>query len=83
MAEVPKFEVQATLDITDRVCPLTFVVTRLKLEEMEPGSVLEVILNAGEAVRNVPRSLKEQGHTVLALVPEEGRYRLYVRRGED
>jgi tRNA 2-thiouridine synthesizing protein A len=71
------------LDITDRTCPLTFVLTRLKLEEMKPGAVLEVILNPGEPLLNVPRSLKEQGHRVLLVEPWQGRFRLLVERGPD
>ncbi len=72
-----------TLDITDRTCPLTFVVTKLKLEEMEPGTVLEVVLNDGEPIRNVPRALKEDGHRVLLVEPWQGRFRLLVERGRD
>lgn len=78
------FTVAATLDITARECPITFVVTKLKLEELSPGEVLAVTLRAGEALRNVPRSLKEQGHTVLAVEPlPDELYRLYVRRGAE
>ena len=43
------------LDITDVVCPVTFVKTKVALEEMEEGQILQVHLNAGEPVQNVPR----------------------------
>lgn len=59
MPKTQKPDVHATLDITDRTCPMTFVVTQLKLEEMQPGEVLEVILSGGEPMQNVPRTLKE------------------------
>lgn len=58
------------LDITAFVCPMTFVRTKLKLEKMAPGSVLEVRLRAGEPLENVPRSVTEMGHAVLSLTPE-------------
>lgn len=39
------------IDITKDVCPMTFVRTRLKLETMTQGQVLEVTLGAGEPLK--------------------------------
>ena len=47
------------LDITDKLCPLTFVHTRLTIDSMQPGTVLAIVLNKGEPLENVPRSLKK------------------------
>jgi len=58
------------LDITDEVCPMTFVKTKLMLERMEPGEVLEVRLKGSEPLENVPRSVKEMGHRVLSITEE-------------
>ncbi|MBP2293823.1 sulfurtransferase TusA family protein [Azospirillum rugosum] len=74
------------LDITSDVCPLTFVKTKLKVERMAPGQTLEVRLNAGEPLENVPRSLTELGHSILSLKPENpnetgGIHRLWVQKG--
>ena len=65
-------EPQEFLDITKEVCPLTFVRTKLAIEKMSPGDVLEVRLRGREPLENVPRSLRELGHEVLRLAPEEG-----------
>ncbi len=62
------------IDITGDICPMTFVKTRLKLEKMERGEVLEVKLCEGEPLSNLPRSVEQEGHKVLAIVKEEGRY---------
>ena len=43
-----------TVDITDVVCPMTFVKAKAAIEELEVGDVLEVIMNEGEPVQNVP-----------------------------
>lgn len=56
-----------TLDLRGVLCPLNFVHTKLKLEEMEEGQVLEVTLDDGEPMRNVPRSVKEEGHKVVKV----------------
>jgi TusA-related sulfurtransferase len=58
------------LDITAEVCPLTFVRTRLLLERMAPGQVLEIRLKGAEPLENIPRALVEEGHELLALEPE-------------
>lgn len=73
------------LDITSEVCPLTFVKTKLMVERMAIGQTLEVRLNAGEPLENVPRSLLELGHSILSLHPEcldepAGIHRLRVRK---
>ena len=73
------------LDITDQVCPMTFVRTKLLIERMKPGETAEVRLNAGEPLQNVPRSIREHGHEVVRLEPEPGAgaagpYRLLLRK---
>ena len=73
------------LDITGEVCPLTFVRTRLLIEKMGAGQTLEVRLKGPEPLKNVPRSVRELGHSVLALVaepgePVEGVHRLLIRK---
>jgi TusA-related sulfurtransferase len=53
-----------TLDITDLTCPMTWVRTKLELEKLAPGEVLDVRCSEGEALENVPRSASEAGHDV-------------------
>lgn len=55
------------LDITADRCPMTFVRVRLKLDRMEAGQELEVAFQGQEPFENLPRSLGELGHAVLAL----------------
>lgn len=55
------------IDVTGKLCPMTFVHTRLALDRIGPGQVLAVRLRGDEAERNVPRTSIEQGHDVLAV----------------
>lgn len=69
------------LDITDVVCPITFVKTKVALEDLEAGQILEVRLNEGEPIQNVPRSLKDEGHKVLSLAENgDGTFTLFVEK---
>ena len=77
-----KFDEQ--VDITDKICPMTFVKAKVSMDELEDGEVLAIRMNDGEPVQNVPRSMKEEGHKILKLVDnEDGTYTLYVRKVEE
>lgn len=74
-------DVTATIDITREVCPMTYVRTKLKLESLADGAVLEVLLKGTEPLKNVPRSAREEGHEVLALEARpDGSHRLLIRK---
>lgn len=69
------------LDITGEVCPMTFVRVKLKLQSMPAGAQLSVRLRAGEPLANVPRALRQEGHTVVAQSEEgDGIHRLEIRK---
>jgi len=83
MSEKKKADV--FLDLSGVLCPMNFVKTKLELEEMDEGQVLEVIIDDGEPVRNVPRSVKAEGHNVLELEEKsDGHYSLVIEKvGDD
>ena len=75
------FVIDDTVDITDVVCPVTFVKAKVALEELDDGQVLSIKMNDGEPVQNVPRSIKEEGHKILKLIDnEDGTYNLIVKK---
>jgi sulfite reductase (ferredoxin) len=72
-------------DLRGVACPMNYVKTKLKLEMMDAGEKLEVWLDAGEPIKNVPMSLKNDGHKVLiqeALELEASHYRILVEKVE-
>ena len=78
------FKIDDKVDITDVVCPTTFVKAKIALEELEEGEILSVKMNDGEPVQNVPRSIKEEGHQILKLIDnEDGTYNLIVKKVGD
>jgi TusA-related sulfurtransferase len=73
--------VDAAVDITDVVCPVTFVKAKVALDELDDGQTLSIRMNDGEPVQNVPRSLKDEGHRILRLSDNgDGTYSLIVRK---
>jgi sulfite reductase (ferredoxin) len=72
-------------DLRGVACPLNYVKTKLKLEMMDAGQRLEVWLDAGEPIKNVPLSLKNDGHKLLLQEPLEAaaaHYRILVEKVE-
>ncbi len=56
-----------SIDIRGLVCPMTFVKAKLAIEVIEPGEVLEVLLDYEEASRSIPKSMKDHDHEVLKV----------------
>ena len=84
MSRIGGIEVDDTVDVTDVVCPVTFVKAKVAIEELDDGQILAVHLNDGEPVQNVPRSLKDEGHQILKLIDNnDGTYDLIVKKVEE
>jgi len=69
-------------DLRPEVCPMTFVKAKIHLDSIPPGERLELILKPGEQLKNVPRSLKSEGHTIETVRQDDEGFHLVVRRGE-
>lgn len=73
-----------SIDLRGVSCPTNFVKAKLALEDLENGEQTEILLDDGEAVKNVPRSLKSEGHKLLGLKQtDEGHYILTVEKHEE
>lgn len=72
-----------TIDLRGVTCPTNFVKAKLALEMVDTGDHVEFLLDDGEPVKNVPRSIKGEGHKLLGLVEREGYYSLTVEKGAD
>lgn len=75
------FNIAKTIDLQGVSCPMNLVKTKVALEEIASGEILEVILDEGEPLLNVPRSLKEEGHKILKVIPLNGTYKVIIEKG--
>lgn len=74
-------DINREINITSEVCPMTFVRTRLVLDQMAEGEVLLVKLKGQEPLLNVPRTAIELGHQVLSLTTDaDGVSHLLIRK---
>ena len=72
------------IDLRGVSCPTNFVKAKLALEELDVGETAQILLDDGESVKNVPRSLKADGHKLIALKQtDEGHYILELEKVEE
>ncbi len=80
MSSADVLQPDTSLDLRGTPCPINFVRTKLQLEKMAPGALLEVWLDAGEPVEQVPDSLRMEGYVIEQLQDCVGYFALHVRR---
>ncbi len=73
----------ARLDLRGVSCPTNFVKAKLALELLDPGEIVEFLLDDGEPVKSVPKSLANEGHRVLSLKKHNGGYLLTMEKGAE
>ncbi|GAC1458897.1 MAG: sulfurtransferase TusA family protein [Chamaesiphon sp.] len=77
---IPAYGVpDAHLDLRGTPCPINFVRTKLYLEKMSPGTLLEVWLDPGEPIEQVPDSLVMEGYKIEEIEDRTGFFALKVR----
>jgi TusA-related sulfurtransferase len=59
------------LDVTKEHCPMTFVKTKIALNKLHTGEILNVKVTEGEVLENLPKSATEQGFKVLSIKETE------------
>ena len=74
-------DIKKKIDLHGVVCPMNFVKTKAALAPLATGDLLEVILDEGEPMLNVPRSVKDEGHQVVKVENLGETFRVVIRKG--
>jgi TusA-related sulfurtransferase len=67
------------LDLRGTPCPINFVRTKLQLQQMPAAALLEVWLDPGEPILQVPHSLTMEGYTIEQVADRSEYFALQVR----
>lgn len=78
----PVEEIVDSLDLKGVACPFNYVQAKIRLETMKLGQLLEVTIDDGEPIENVPKSLTNDGHEIVDTKKVGQHYRLTIRKGE-
>ena len=80
----PNIQADFEFDLKGEVCPYTFVKSKLALETLEPDQILQVIVDNDESATNVPKSMTNEGHSVLGVERVNERdWRLTIRKKKE
>lgn len=69
------------LDVVGLCCPMPLALTMERIKEMKNGEILEVLLDDEEAVFDIPKWCKKDGHRFMRLEKEGEIYKLYINKG--
>ena len=78
----PVEEIVDSLDLKGVACPFNYVQAKIRLETMDAGQLLEITIDDGEPIENVPKSLTNDGHEITDTKKIGSHYRLMIRKGE-
>ena len=67
-------------DFRGVMCPMNFVKTKIALTPMQSGQILEILLNDGAPIENVPGSVKNEGHTILSTEKVENYWKVLIKK---
>jgi len=69
------------LDVRKKVCPIPVLMTRRRLEELESGDELEVIVDFPASREHIERLAKQEGHRILKTELEGSAIRITIAKG--
>ena len=74
-------KVDRKLDILGHVCPYTFVRSKLALETMNVGEILEIVTDHVPALNDIPKNMENEGQQVLKIEQGPGNvWHIFVKK---
>lgn len=70
----------AVLDLRGLKCPLNWAHAKVRLEQIERGAVLELILDDPRSIRDIPRAAEAEGYVVAEPRRDGSAWRLRIEK---
>ena len=67
-------------DFRGVACPMNFVKTKIELSSLKSGDLLEVWLDDGQPIQNVPGSVRNEGHEVVSATQVEDYWKVLIKK---
>lgn len=68
-------------DFRGVACPMNFVKTKMELSKLNQRDILEILLDDGEPIENVPGSVKSEGHKILEQEKIGDYWKVVIEKG--
>lgn len=69
-----------SLDLSGVPCPANAARAIMRLDGLDAGQTLELLLDDGEPIANVPAALEQEGHEIIIREKTGERWRLVVKK---
>lgn len=67
-------------DFRGVACPMNFVKTKIALAPLNKNDYLEILLDDGEPIENVPGSVKNEGHLVVEQTAIDNYWKVVIQK---
>jgi len=61
-------------------CPMNFVKTKIELSTLKSGELLEIWLDDGQPIQNVPGSVRKEGHEIKSVVQDGDHWVVRIKK---
>ncbi|MBI3783924.1 MAG: sulfurtransferase TusA family protein [Deltaproteobacteria bacterium] len=68
------------IDLRGVRCPLNWAKAKIRLEQMDGGQSLEILLDDPKAARDLPRAAEAEGYVVLDVEQESMEWRIVIEK---
>ena len=75
-----QIESKEVLNLEGVACPQNSAMALLRLESMKVGALLEIVVDEGEPIKNVPLSLEAEGHEIITKMKMDKIWKILVRK---
>jgi len=67
-------------DFRGVACPMNFVKTKIELSSLKSTDLLEIWLDDGQPIQNVPGSVRNEGHEIISVTQVEDYWKVIIRK---
>jgi sulfite reductase (ferredoxin) len=78
--EKPQGKPETFKDLRGVACPMNFVKTKVELARMQVGGLLKILLDDGEPIDNVPRSVQTEGHAIISQERQGDHWQVVIEK---
>jgi len=83
VTSIQKANVNAEVRVKDFrgvACPMNFVKTKIELSSLKSGDLLEIWLDDGQPIQNVPGSVRNEGHEVVSVAQDGIFWKVLIKK---
>lgn len=61
-------------------CPLNWAKAKVRLEDLERGDILELLIDDPKGRRDIPRAAEAEGYAIVSIQESDGRWSIAIEK---